>query len=176
MRGIMRFLFAGLILLSAMEARAAKLIPVDVVMTNGELYFVLEDPCNIEFLRVSEVPAVKKPGPKTSIKTFWLLGYDVATPVKSRKYHKLKQIKYSEKYSEFQWVEGPLNLKWNVKYLIEINSGDKMAREIFYISSDDKAVMPAPAFERQKNRTYSVTAGKDGSKVLVPVEQKNRGQ
>lgn len=102
-----------------------------------------------------------------AVKALWLLGYDMTTEVEKRKYLKLKQIKYGEKYAEFSWVEGPARLQRNVKYVVEINIAGKIARETFVITDDDKVIMPHPTFERQKSRTYSVSVDKDGNKTLI---------
>ena len=43
----------------------------------------------------------------------------------------------------------------------------------FWTTSDNKVIMPHPKFERQKNRTYSVSIDKNGNKILVPYKRKN---
>ncbi|HBR22349.1 MAG TPA: hypothetical protein DD713_07290 [Nitrospiraceae bacterium] len=53
-----------------------------------------------------------------------------------------------------------------MEYLVEIDMGNKFARETFVITDDGKAIMPNPRFERQKNRTYSVSVDKNGNKTL----------
>ncbi len=138
-------------------------VPVDVVMIDDELFFVLEEPHKIEYVEVSE----DKAAPGSASKSLWLLGYDVSTPVKSRKYLKLQQIRYGQKFEEFQRTEGPVELQKNVKYLVIINMGDKFAIETFIITNDNKVIMPHPAFVRQRNRTYSVSVDKDGNKTLI---------
>ncbi|MDA8131734.1 MAG: hypothetical protein M0011_09565 [Elusimicrobia bacterium] len=171
-RNAIRLILLLLLAACAPQARAAKMVPVDVVMMKGELYFVLEEPCPIEFVRLSEAQKDKKPGPR-KVKALWLLGFDMSAPVKDRKPPVLSQIKYARKYPEFTRVEGPKRLKRNVEYLVEINSGDKMARATFYISSETKAVVPEPAFERQKGRVYTLKEEKDGTKTLV-LEEKEK--
>lgn len=139
-------------------------VPVDVVMIDNELFFVLEEEHEIGFVEVSEAKAA----PGSGSKSLWLLGYDVSTPVKSRRYLKLSQIRYGKKYDEFQRVEGPFKLQKNVEYSVKITMGGKFANEVFIITDDNKVIMPKPMFERQKNRTYSVSVDKDGNKILIP--------
>ncbi len=128
-------------------------VPVDVVMIDNELFFVLEEEHEIEFVEVSEAKAV----PGSASKSFWMLGHDVSTPVKSRKYLKLKQLRYGKKYEGFQIVKGPAELQRNVEYIVKIDMLDKFAIETFVITDDGKAIMPNPRFKRQKNRAYSVS-------------------
>ena len=45
--------------------------------------------------------------------------------------------------------------------------GDKFARETFFITDDNKVIMPKPGFERQKGRFYSVSVDNDGNKTLM---------
>lgn len=144
-------------------------IPVDVVMIDNELFFVLEEPYEIQFLRVRAVPEKGKPlyNPDVPIKPLWLLGYDASTPVKSRKYLELSQMHYGKKYDGFSWVEGPFPLQKNIEYLVEINMPGKFAKEVFIVTDDNKVIMPHPTFERQKNRAYSVSIDKDGNKTLI---------
>ncbi len=139
------------------------IVPVDVVMVDDELFFVLEEDHEIGFVEVSEAKAA----PGSASKSLWLLGYDVSTPVKSRKYLELSQIRYGKKYDGFQVVKGPAELQRNVEYIVYIKMGSKFAIETFIITDDGKAIMPHPAFVRQKNRTYSVSVDKDGNKTLI---------
>ena len=139
------------------------IVPVDVVMIDDELFFVLEEEHEIGFVEVSEAKAA----PGSGSKSFWLLGYDISTPVKSRKYLKLSQIRYGKKYDEFQRVEGPFELQKNIEYYVIINMFGKFANEVFIITDDNKVVMPHPAFVRQKNRTYSVSIDKNGNITLI---------
>ena len=106
-------------------------------------------------------------------KRVWALVRDPATPVNGRTYPKAKQIKYGQKFAGFSEVTGPFELQKNVEYSVGISMGSKFAREIFIITSDNKAVMPHPAFERQKGRTYAVSVDKDGNKALAlePVQK-----
>jgi hypothetical protein len=142
-------------------------VPVDVVMIENELFFVLEEEREISFLRVIAYIDRKKMGTGEYIKPMWSLGHDLTTKVEKRKYPSLKQIKYGQKFEEFPEVTGPFKLQKNVEYTIEINMGNKFAREVFIITSDNKIIMPKPAFERQKERIYSVSVDKDGNKTLV---------
>ena len=102
-------------------------IPVDVVMIDDELFFVLEEEHEIAFLRVSAFIDKNKSGAdkwgRENIKVMWLLGYDVSTEVKKRKYLKLQQIKYGQKFEEFSRTEGPVELQKNVEYLVDIQMG-----------------------------------------------------
>lgn len=146
-------------------------VPVDVVMVDDELFFVLEEPQEIAFLRVSAFIDKNKTGMdkwgRENIKVMWSLSHDLTTEVKKRKYPRLKQIKYGQKLEEFPLTEGPVELQKNVEYSVEIDMGGKFAREIFIITSGNKAVMPKPWFERQKGRVYSVSVDKDGNKTLI---------
>jgi len=136
-----------LLLLSGSSRANLASIPVDVTGSADELYFALEEPFEIDFVRVSPAPERGKPRHRSAPKALWLLGHDMSTPVGERKYPKLKQIRYGQKYPEFPWVEGPAELQRNVRYLVEINSPGRIARETFFINGDGKA-MKEPAFYR----------------------------
>ncbi len=125
-------------------------VPVDVVMIDNELIFVLEEEREIDFVLVTEVTARKPTDGKNYAKTMWVLAHDLTTAVKDRKYPRLKQIKYGQKFEEFPRVEGPLPLQRNVEYSVKINMGDKFARETFIVTDENKVIMPKPVFERQK--------------------------
>ncbi|MCX5832561.1 MAG: hypothetical protein NT140_11875 [Deltaproteobacteria bacterium] len=146
-------------------------VPVDVVMIDNELFFVLEEEHEITSLEVSTLIDKNKSGPDKwryeNLKVMWLLGYDMKTEVKKRKYLKLQQIRYGQKFEEFQITKGPVELQKNVEYFVKINMGNKFAGETFIITSDNKIVMPSPKFVRQKKRTYSVSVDKDGNKTLI---------
>jgi len=139
------------------------IVPVDVVMIDNELFFVLEEEHEIDYLEVSEAKAA----PGSASKSLWLLGYDVSTPVKSRKYLKLQQIRYGQKFEEFQITKGHVELQKNVEYSVVIRMGGSFAIETFVITSDNKVIMPHPRFERQNGRVYSVSVDKDGNKTLI---------
>jgi hypothetical protein len=117
-------------------------VPVDVVMIDNELFFALEEEHEISSLRVIASIDRKKMGTGEYIKPMWGLGHDLTTEVKKRKYPKLKQIKYGQKFEEFSWTEVPVELQKNVEYSVEINMGNKFAREVFIITSDNKVIMP----------------------------------
>ena len=140
-------------------------VPVDVVMIDNELFFVLEEEHEISSLRVIVATDKKKMG---TDEYMWFLGHNLATKVEERKYPRLKQIKYGQIFDAFTVVEGPVQLQQNVEYAIVIKMGDKFARETFIITSDNKVIMPKPGFVRQKGRTYSVSIDKDGTKILIP--------
>ena len=152
-------------------------VPVDVVMIDNELFFVLEEEREITYLEVSTLIDKNKSGPdkwgRENLKVMWLLGYDMKTEVKKRKYLKLQQIRYGQKLEEFQITKGPVELQKNVEYFVKINMGDKFAIQDFIINSGNKVIMPKPEFERQKGRTYSVSVDKDGNKtfMLLPVSK-----
>lgn len=139
-------------------------VPVDVVMDGEDLFFVLEKPEMIEFVRVRAIGAA----PGSAINTFWLMGYDTSTPVESRKYLKLDRILYGGKYDGFSRSEGPATLRKNIAYIVEIRMPGKFAREVFVITGDNTVIMPGPAFERQKKRAHEVSAGKSGDKIFTP--------
>ncbi|MBI4656150.1 MAG: hypothetical protein HY746_05290 [Elusimicrobia bacterium] len=139
-------------------------VPVDVVMVDNELFFVLETEYKIGSIWVTEHNAGNG---ERDMKTMWVLRHDLTTEVKKRKYPKLKQIKYAQKFDEFTIATGPFKLQRNVEYMVEIEMGSKFASEIFIISNDNQALMPRPTFERQKRRVYSVLLDKNGNKILV---------
>jgi len=146
-------------------------VPVDVVMMDNELFFVLEEEHEIDYLEVSVVIDKNKSDAdkwgRENRKVMWLLGYDVSTPVKSRKYLKLQQIRYGQKFEEFQITKGPVELQKNVEYSVVIRMGGSFAMETFVITNDNKVIMPHLRFERQKGRIYSVSVDKDGNKTLI---------
>jgi hypothetical protein len=72
----------------------------------------------------------------------WLLGYDVKTEVKKRKYLELQQIKYGQRFDEFQITKGPVELQKNMEYFVKIKMGNKFSIEDFIITSDNKVIMP----------------------------------
>ncbi len=122
-------------------------VPVDVVMIDNDLYFVLEEEREIAAIQVQVFnPKQGKPDGDT----MWALHHDLTTPVKQRKYPSLKQIKYGQILDEFPRVIGPAPLKRNVEYWVGINMGDKFAREVFIITDDNLIVMP-----RRKNKGES---------------------
>ena len=143
-------------------------VPVDVVMIDNELFFVLEEEHEIMSLKVIASIEGKKMGTGEYIKPMWALGQDLTTDVKKRKYPRLKQIKYGQEFETFPRVEGPVPLQRNVEYFVGIDMGNKFARETFIITDDNKVIMPQPRFERQKNRTYSVSVDETGNKTLIP--------
>lgn len=143
-------------------------VPVDVVMIDDELFFVLEEEHEIDYLEVSAIIDKTKSGADKwgheNLKVMWLLGYDVGTEVKKRKYPKLQQIRYGQKFEEFQITKGPVELQKNVEYSVVIRMGGSFAMETFVITNDNKVIMPHPRFERQKGRIYSVPV----DSVLIP--------
>ena len=148
-------------------------VPVDVVMIDDEVYFVLEEEHEINSLQVIVSADRKTMKRDEVINSMWFLAHDVTTKVENRKYPKLKLIKYGQEFDAFQVVEGPLTLQRNVEYSVEINMGNKFAREVFLITGDHKVSMPKPKFLRQRNRIYSVSFDKDGNKTVIrsPVEK-----
>ena len=142
-------------------------VPVDVVMIDNELFFVLEEEHKISSLRVIVSIDRKKYGTGEYIKPLWSLGHDLTTKVEKRKYPRLKQIKYGQKFAEFPVVEGPVQLQKNVEYSVGITMGSKFARETFIITSDNKVIMPKPGFVRKNGREYAVSVDDDGNKTLM---------
>jgi len=139
-------------------------VPVDVVMADKELYFILEEPREIRAVWV----AASAPGASDrELKPEWALRHDLTTEVKKRKYPRLAQFRYGQSLPEFPVVTGPAELRRNVEYVIGIDMGRKFAREIFILTDDGRAVMPRPTFERQKGRSYLPATDKDGRKTLV---------
>ncbi len=134
------------------------IVPVDVVTDGKDLFFILEKPAVIEFVRVRAA----RVAPGSASKAFWVLGYDASTQVKFRKYLKISQLRYGKKYEGFTWVEGPFPLHKNVEYRVEIDMPGKFAKEVFVITDKNAVVMPHPAFERQKKRVYEASVDKNG--------------
>ena len=134
--------FAGIVLVLLLGVclyACLKPVPVDVVMMDNELFFVLEEEQEVSAVQV----AVFKPDKGNSRgETMWMAGHDLATKVEDRKYPTLKQIKYGQALSEFPRVIGPAPLKRNVEYWIGIKMGDKFAGEVFIITDDNHIVMP----------------------------------
>ena len=143
-------------------ASAMGKVPVDVVTDGKDVFFLLEKPAEIEFLEVSE----DKAAPGSAVKSLWLLGHDVSTPVKSRKYLKTKQLRYGQAYDGFTWVKGPLPLQKNVEYHVKINLPGKFASEVFIITENNTVIMPHPSFVRQKKREYNVFTDKNGDTIF----------
>jgi hypothetical protein len=117
-------------------------VPVDVVMIDNELFFVLEEEQEIGALRVIAATDRKKFGTGEYIKPLWAISHDLTTRVEKREYPKLKLIKYGQKFAEFPMVEGPAPLQKNVEYEVAIKMGNKFAGEVFIITSDNKVIMP----------------------------------
>ena len=123
-------------------------VPVDVVMIDNELVFVLEEEREIAAIQVTVFnPSQGKQGGET----MWALNHDLATEVKKRKYPNLRRIKYGQILDEFPRVIGPAPLKRNVEYWVGINMGDRFAREVFIITDDGNVMMP-----RRKDKGESV--------------------
>ncbi len=140
MKAIMRF--TGVLLLLAFGICLYSCIgpvPVDVVMIDNELVFVLEEEREIAAIQVTVFHSNQG---KPDGETMWALHHDLATEVKKRKYPNLKQIKYGQILDEFPRVIGPALLKRNVEYWVGINMGDRFAREVFIITDENKVVMP----------------------------------
>lgn len=129
-------------------------VPLDVVAEGGEVYFVLESEREISSVRVS--PAAGAPA------LLWEARHDMTTPLDKRRYPRLKVIRYGQKFEEFPVAVGPLELARNTEYVVAMETGDSFAQETFLIDAEGKAVMPKPAFKRQRGRVYSAERGPDG--------------
>jgi len=137
-------------------------VPVDVVMDGGDIYFVLEAEYSVSALRVATRPVAEgKPV------TLWELRHDMGTPTNQRKYPELKAIKYGAKFDEFPLVKGPADLAKDTEYVVALDLGDKFAKETFLITAEGKVVMPNPAFQRQRTRTYTVLTDQAGNKTFT---------
>lgn len=145
-------------------------VPVDVVMADGELFFVLEEPKEIEGVYVTLhlpplelIAEAKKKENKKRI-AMWAIEYSHQAKTE-KKYPELEQVKYGREIAGFATVEGPFKLEKNVKYKVRIEIyGREFASEIFYITDDNKAVLLSP---QRNNRAYSVTIDENGDKKLV---------
>jgi hypothetical protein len=113
-------------------------VPVEVVMINNELLFMLEEEHEISDVWVS----VLNPNAGEKPRPLWGIGHNLTTDVQKRKYPRLKQIKYGQKFEEFPVVEGPAQLQRNVEYFVKINMGNKFAIAVFIITNDNKVIMP----------------------------------
>lgn len=180
MKTIIFSLAAACLALAPAPARAGmRPVPVDVVMADGDLFFVLEEPLEIQAVSVTlqlppmEVMAeAKKKSGKRNL-TLWTAEPAVKKGEKKPDYPKLSQIRYARKAPGLVTTAGPARLQRNVKYKVRIEIyGRDFASEIFYIDDEGKAVMPDPTFSRQLDRTYSVSKDKDGNKILVPAQKK----
>lgn len=148
-------------------------VPVDVVMADGELFFVLEEPKEIESVYVAlhlkpleALAEAKKKEHKRQL-TMWAAEY-MGKPGEKKKYPKLAQIRYAGKTPGLETTEGPFKLVKNVQYHVRIEIyGREFASEIFFINDDNNAVMPAPTFGSRQGSAYSVSVDNEGNKVLV---------
>lgn len=176
MNGVLFSLVSTCLILAPAPARAGmRPVPVDVVMADGDLFFVLEEPKEIQSVSLTlqldpmEVLAEsKKSGGRRNL-TLWIAEPAVEPGGKEPEYPKLAQIRYALKAPGLVSTAGPARLERNVPYKVRIEiSGREFASEIFYINDEGKAVVPDPTFSRQAGRTYSVSKDKDGNKVLIP--------
>ena len=161
------------LLLSLCSSSRAGLGPVslDVVFMDETLFFVLDKPRKIDYVVVSFIIDTAKPGRLRNApdnrKVMWLLGQDVSTPVKSRKYPTLGQIRYGQKLAEFPRVEGPVALEREVEYHVKIDMLPKFAIGSFKISKDGAVTVTGFRGYRPLARAYTVSTDKDGEKTLV---------
>jgi hypothetical protein len=58
--------------------------------------------------------------------------------VKARTYPKVQRFAYGQVFPQFPRVMGPLELLPEVEYLVEINMGDRFAKETFTLTRDGK--------------------------------------
>lgn len=137
-------------------------VPVDVLMDGNDVFFVLESPETVSSIRVMPLsPAEGQP------KLVWEARHDMTTPLKDRKYPVLEQIRYGQKIEQLPVTLGPLELARDVEYVVAIEIGKVFAQDNFIITKENTVVMPHPAFERQKGRSYEVVADKDGRRGFV---------
>jgi len=132
--GMLLFIALGMCLYSCIGP-----VPVNVVMIDNELFFVLEEEREIAAIQVKVFNPNRE---KSDGETIWALHHDLTTEVKKRKYPSLKQIKYGQILDEFPVVTGPAPLRRNVEYWVGINMGDRFATEVFIITDDNHIVMP----------------------------------
>lgn len=146
-------------------------VSLDVVFMDDTLFFVLDEPREIDFLMVSSFIDPSKTGRKLfapdNRKVVWLLGQDLSTPVKSRKYPTLGQIRYGQKLAEFPRVEGPVALEREVEYRVKIDMLPKFADGTFKISKDGVVTVTGFRGYRPLARVYTVSTDKDGEKTLI---------
>lgn len=180
MKAIILSLAAAWLALAPAPARAdMKPVPVDVVMADGDLFFVMEEPVEVQSVSVTlQLPplevmaeAKKKSGGRNL--TLWTAEPPAKKGEKKPEYPKLSQIRYARRSPGLVTTAGPARLQRNVRYKVRIEIyGKEFASEIFYIDEAGKAVMPAPTFSRQLDRTYSVSKDKDGNKIAVAAPKK----
>lgn len=142
------------------------ILPVDVVMADNELYFVLENEHEFSALSVVAVDPNTGERPINEWKPLWFFN-DSTNEAKKGNYLWPKQIKYGQTPEGFTCITGPFELQTNVEYSVYISMRPQEASETFIITGDNTVIMPHPRFERQKNRTYSVSIDENGNKVLV---------
>lgn len=120
-------------------------VPIEVVFEDDAIFFVLDAPREIAFLRVGELINPSLSGRKRkapdNLKTVWLLGQDLSSKVNTRRYPTLDRIRYGRKFAEFPRVEGPIPLKQGVVYLVDIDMGGKFANATFMISKDNTVII-----------------------------------
>ena len=148
-------------------------VPMAAVMADRTLFFVLDKPREIGFLRVSEFIDKTKTGAAkwhpSNLRALWILGYDSTISIKKRKYLKLGQVAYGQKFEEFPWVVGPTDLQRNVEYLVEISMGNKFAKETFTLSDRDGVVTTGS--ESAREGSYSISLDSNGRKILIPTPE-----
>lgn len=148
-------------------------VPLDVVMADGELFFVLEEPKEIEGVYVAlhlkpleTIAEAKKTANKRQL-TMWAAEYMVK-PGDKKNYPKLAQIRYAGKTPGLETTSGPFELLKNVPYQVRIEIyGREFASEIFFVNDDNKAVMPDPTFGSRQGSAYAVSVDNEGNKILV---------
>lgn len=150
-------------------------VPVDAVMAEGELFFVMEEPKKVISVSVTlhlspleMIAEAKKKSGKRDL-TMWTAESPGRRDGRERKRPELSQIRYARESPGLATTAGPVELRRNVTYKVRIEiEGGEFASEIFFIDDKGGAVMPKPTFSRQKGRGYSVLKDKDGNRVLVP--------
>ena len=114
-------------------------VPVDVVMAEEELFFVLEEPKEIQGVSVTlhlsplEVIAEAKKKSGRRNLTMWTAESSARHGEKGPKYPKLAQIRYARKTPDLTTTAGPEKLRRNVRYKVRIEiHGKEFASEIFF--------------------------------------------
>lgn len=168
--GLSIFALISLTMLAGCFMPGLRPVPMDVVLTEGDLFFVLEERKEIEgvyvTLHMNPLEAIAEAKKKENKKrmTMWAVEYNLQVKTEKKKYPELEQIRYGQEIGGFTTTEGPFNLEKNVKYHVRIEIyGREFVNEIFYIDDQNKVEL----LTRKATRTYSLSTDKDGNKTLI---------
>lgn len=160
--GILLLIF-GALLFTIFVPHYDRATKFDVVMANGQLYFVLEKEYKVKGLRVEVKPKTLS---ESSPKEMWRFGdyYSGTVGYTVRR----RQIKYGENLEGFSFKIKPEKLQKNVEYRAIMKSSAGVFSGIwdFIIVDNNKVTMTYFDPKRPKKRTVIVE--KNGQKIVVP--------